>query len=252
MLIPSFVSSVSSVVNPQALFERNSEKTPWRGERLRYRCAMRFSGPLCTLAFAAVSFAHAGSPPAPVVTRETLKAAAIESATDNIGSGWCGRGMLSVLKKTGLGAGLEGGNGQDWEKNLLRAGWKPVRCLSPWKAPLGSVLVYLGDRRVGKNPRGTPGGYYGHVEMVALGKAGERLYVSDCARQAPGGTVRDNFTGRAWVPPGREIWKAPPIETEVATLMEERMRMAMAKFDRDSRKDLASMKPVAAGIITIP
>jgi hypothetical protein len=212
---------------------------------------MRFSDPLCFLALAALTSIQAGTPTAPIVTRDTLKAAAVESVTDNIGSGWCGRGMLSVLKKTGLGTGLEGGNGQDWEKNLLGAGWKPVRCLSPWKAPLGSVLVYLGDRRVGKDPRGTPGGYYGHVEMVALGNAGERLYVSDCARPAPGGTVRDNFTCRAWLPPGREIWKAPPIETEVAALMEERMRMALAKFDRDNRKDLASAKPVAA-VITIP
>ncbi|MGA9576736.1 MAG: hypothetical protein WBV90_03880, partial [Terrimicrobiaceae bacterium] len=62
-------------------------------------------------------------------------AAAVESATDGIGSGWCGRGMLSILKKSGLGNGLAGGNGQDWELILNKAGWKAVRCISPQRAP---------------------------------------------------------------------------------------------------------------------
>src|SRR4029077_2680094 len=92
----------------------------------------------------------------PLMSRMTLGAAAVESANDKIGSGWCGRGMLSILKNAGLGQGLAGGNGQDWEQILSKAGWKPLRCNSPQRAPLGSVLVYLGDVRVGKIPRGTP------------------------------------------------------------------------------------------------
>ncbi len=169
----------------------------------------------------------------PNLSKPTLMAIAAESARDNIRSGWCGRGMLSLLNKAGLGEGLKGNNGQDWEKNLLDAGWKPVACKNPMQAPLGSVLVYLGDARVGKRPRGTPGGYYGHVEMVALGFTGQRLYVADSPRVLPGGTVRDNFTGRAWLPPGNhQIWKAPPVEEQVATVLQERNRMAMAHFTR--------------------
>ena len=105
-------------------------------------------------------------------------------------------------------------------------------CATPLKAPLGSVLVYLGDARLGKVPRGTPGGYYGHVEMVALHEDGRRLYVSDCPRALPGGSVRDNFTRRAWLPPGPAIWKAPPVEDQIAVIMQERKRMALEIFVR--------------------
>ena len=179
-----------------------------------------------------LSVVHATTPVAPMLSKQTLVAAAQESATDNISSGWCGRGMLSVLQSVGLGKGLHGSNGQDWETNLMQAGWKPVRVATPQQAPLGSVLVYLSDTREGKRPRGTPGGYYGHVEMVALNSAGQRLYVSDSPRALPGGSVRDNFTGRAWLPPGsRSIWKAPPMEDQIAEILEARKRMALDKFD---------------------
>lgn len=176
------------------------------------------------------------------MTRTTLMAAAIDSATDNIGSGWCGRGMLSILKNAGFGKGLAGGNGQDWEANLSKAGWKAVRCSSPYKAPLGSVLVYLGDSRLGKRPRGTPGGYYGHVEMVAIGRGGQRLYVSDNPRVAPGGTVPDNFTGRAWIPPGRALWNTPPAGEDIQTILEERKALAMKYFQRNGQQ-LATLSP---------
>ncbi len=160
-------------------------------------------------------------------------AATQEAATDNISSGWCGRGMLALLKSAGMADGLKGSNGQDWEQNLLAAGWKPVKCVSPWVAPLGSVLVYLGDSKLGKMPRGTPGGYYGHVEMVALGTSGQRMYVSDCPRVKPGGSVPDNFTMRAWLPPGQPTTK-PTMATsaDVAEVIHERYQMAMAYFDR--------------------
>lgn len=180
----------------------------------------------------------------PVVTKDLLVNAAIESSTDNISSGWCGRGMLSILRKFGLGAGLQGSNGQDWEQNLLKAGWKPVRVQSPERAPLGSVLVYLGDKRSGKSPRGTPGGYFGHVEMVALGPSGGRLYVADSARAKPGGTVRDNFTGRAWMPPGNTpVWKTQTPEQQVAMVLGERKRMAFAYFERNGRPEFTSLSP---------
>ena len=150
------------------------------------------------------------------MTRTTLMAAAIDSATDSIGSGWCGRGMLSILKNAGFGKGLAGGNGQDWEMILSKAGWKAVRCSSPLRAPLGSVLVYLGDSRVGKRPRNP--------------------------RVAPGGTVPDNFTGRAWIPPGRALWKTPPPGEDIQTILEERKALAMKYFRRNGQ-ELATLSP---------
>lgn len=213
---------------------------------------MRFCGPLCLLLCVVGLSSVRAEPAAPTLTRQALVAAAVDSATDHIGSGWCGRGMLSVLRNAGLGNGLEGGNGQDWEKILLQAGWRPVRCATPFKAPLGSVLVYSGDRRVGKRPRGTPGGYYGHVEMVALGTAGQRLYVSDCARPLPGGTVRDNFTGRAWVPPGKKLWTTPSVSEQVATILEERKRMALVQFERNGRTQLSALKTAASITVAVP
>jgi hypothetical protein len=176
------------------------------------------------------------------MTRTTLMAAAVESATDNISSGWCGRGMLSILRNAGFGKDLAGGNGQDWEAILSKAGWKAVRCNSPHKAPLGSVLVYLGDTRVGKQPRGTPGGYYGHVEMVAIGRSGQRLYVSDNPRIAPGGTVLDNFTGRAWIPPGRVIWRTPVAGEDIETILQERKALALKHFSNKGQQ-LATLTP---------
>jgi hypothetical protein len=196
----------------------------------------------CALALALFVSAARAAERTPLMTRTTLMAAAIDSATDNIGSGWCGRGMLSILKNAGFGKGLAGGNGQDWEMILSKAGWKAVRCSSPLRAPLGSVLVYLGDSRVGKRPRGTPGGYYGHVEMVAIGRGGQRLYVSDNPRVAPGGTVPDNFTGRAWIPPGRALWKTPPPGEDIQTILEERKALAMKYFRRNGQQ-LATLSP---------
>jgi hypothetical protein len=200
------------------------------------RCAF------ATAIFASLACAADTPPP---LTRTTLMAASIESATDGIGSGWCGRGMLSILRKSGLGKGLAGGNGQDWELILNKAGWKAVRCTSPHRAPLGSVLVYLGDARVGKRPRGTPGGSFGHVEMVALGTGGQRLYVSDSPRVAPGGTVPDNFTGRAWVPPGRTLWRTPAVSEDIDTILRERKRLALEHFRRNAQQ-IVTLSPAIA------
>ncbi|CAN5540867.1 hypothetical protein BH09VER1_BH09VER1_24070 [soil metagenome] len=175
-----------------------------------------------------------------VWTRTALMAAAQESASDNISSGWCGRGMLALLKSAGMANGLKGGNGQDWEQNLVAAGWKPIKCLNPYNAPLGAVLVYLGDSKLGKIPRGTPGGYFGHVEMVALGPGGQRLYVSDCPRVKPGGSVPDNFTMRAWMPPGMPTHTTPATQSDVDEIIQERYKMAVAYFDRSKDQTAAT------------
>lgn len=191
----------------------------------------------CLIILASASQGIAGS----LLSRPALMEIAAESASDNIGSGWCGRGIFSLLKKAGLGNRLQPGNGQEWEKILAQAGWKCVPCVTPYKAPLGSVLVYMSDTRMGKRNRGTPGGYYGHVEMVALGFNGQRLYVADSPRIKPGGSVPDNFTGRAWLPPGQLLAPAPPIEQQVALVLQERTRMAMEHF-RGKPAELTSLK----------
>jgi hypothetical protein len=91
-------------------------------------------------------------------------------------------------------------------------------------------------------PRGTPGGYYGHVEMVALGPSGSRLYVADSPRVRPGGTVRDNFTGRAWMPPGgTPLWRTPSAEEQVALVLPERKRMAFEHFEKNSRPQFTAL-----------
>lgn len=197
-------------------------------------CAAWASDPAVTIPNAALAPRPSVSPSVPraVVSPNKLVRAAAQSATDDIGSGWCGRGVFSILNSMGLGNGLKGGNGQDWEKILREAGWKPLRCLAPQQAPYGSVLVYLGDARSGKIARGTRGGYFGHVEIVALDRGGRRLYVSDSPRANPGGTVRDNFTGRAWLPPGSSLTlpKPPPVEMQVAEIFKQRQQMAQDYF----------------------
>ena len=87
----------------------------------------------------------------PLLKGNLLQTLTVASATDDIPSGWCGRGMLSLMNKAGLARGLKPGNGQDWEQILVNAGWKPVKVACPARAPLGSVLVYSGDQRLGKS-----------------------------------------------------------------------------------------------------
>lgn len=188
---------------------------------------MRFTRLLLLLSVACPAIAWSAGP---ILSQSTLKELTLESKRDGIPSGWCGRGMLSLLHKSGLGEGLKPGNGQDWEKILAAAGWKPVRVASPYRAPLGSVLVYFGDRKVGKSPRGTPGGRYGHVEMVALAPNGGRVYIADLPRVKPGGTVPDNFTGRAWVPPRTLLATTPPLAEQVEGVLNDRLAMARQHF----------------------
>jgi len=175
-----------------------------------------------------------------------LQRLTVTSATDGIPSGWCGRAMLSLLNKSGLGRGLKPGNGEDWEKILSVAGWKPVKVASPARAPLGSVLVYSGDQRLGKIPRGTPGGYFGHVEIVSLAPNGGRIYVADCPRPIPGGSVPNNFTGRAWVPPGTMLAAPVPVDSQVDTILQQRLLMAQAYFSQQRTEHASLQTPLRA------
>ena len=177
----------------------------------------------------------------PLLKGNMLQSLTVTSATDGIPSGWCGRAMLSLLNKAGLSKGLKPGNGQDWEKILSDAGWKPVKVTNPARAPLGSVLVSSGDQRLGKIPRGTPGGYFGHVEMVSLAPNGGRIYVADCPRPIPGGSVPNNFTGRAWVPPGTMLAAPLPVDSQVEAVLQQRLQMAQAYFSQQ-RTEHASLQ----------
>lgn len=168
----------------------------------------------------------------PLLKGNTLQQVTLTSANDGIASGWCGRAIFSLLNQYGVGKGLKPGNGQEWERILAQAGWRSVKVTSPWRAPLGSVLVYLGDRALGKIPRGTPGGYFGHVEMVALAPAGGRMFVADSPRAIPGGSVPDNFTGRAWVPPGTMMSAPEPMAAQIESIMQQRLQMAQDHFSQ--------------------
>ncbi len=198
---------------------------------------LRFS-----LVFSLVALALPASAANPLLKDNLLQRVTVASATDSIPSGWCGRAMLSLLNRSGVGRGLKPGNGQDWEKILADAGWRPVKVSSPWRAPLGSVLVYVGDRRMGKAPRGTPGGYYGHVEMVALSPNGGRMFVADNPRPKPGGSVPDNFTGRAWVPPGSLVPSQAPLDNQIDTLMQQRLAMALKQFAHEDGSQHAALQ----------
>lgn len=123
--------------------------------------------------------------------------------TDSVTGPLCGRGFYNVLKELDLEEGLSGADGHDWEENLWAAGWRPIRCSSPYNAPFGSALVYDSDLRLlGFNKRKTPGGKSGHIEGVGwCVETGKRKFFSSYTSYEPGGTVEDNFMGRAWVPP---------------------------------------------------
>lgn len=175
---------------------------------------------------------------------QTLFEASKSARTDSVGSGWCGRGVWSVLRNIGYGNGIRSGDGQDWEVILSDAGWAPLACPSPSMAPYGSILVYVSDVRLhGRNKVGTKGGVYGHVELVAIEPKYGRVYVSDKPRVKPGGTVPMNFTRRAWIPPGF-VYPAgqpvlvrssfdPKLALKHATqLRDERIELAMAVFNK--------------------
>ncbi|MCK9590304.1 MAG: hypothetical protein M0Q93_13215, partial [Terrimicrobiaceae bacterium] len=85
------------------------------------------------------------------------------------------------------------------------------------------------------------GGYFGHVEMVSLAPSGGRIYVADSPRPIPGGSVPDNFTGRAWVPPGTLLAAQPPVEAQVEVILQQRLQMAQTYFN-GQRTEHASLQ----------
>lgn len=121
--------------------------------------------------------------------------------TDNAFGGYCARGVANILASQGLG-NFRGLNAHDFPGRVASQGWvKLPNNITPYNAPEGALLIFNSDSRLGKKPRNKGGGLWGHVELIAYDKNGNRKYVSDKARNGPGGSVLDNYMG-AWVKPG--------------------------------------------------
>jgi hypothetical protein len=126
------------------------------------------------------------------------------AASDNAGGGYCARGVRNML--TGMGFQSPTGHAEDWDQQLANNGWVKLRGVNPHTAPEGALLFYDSDDGNGRRARNNGGGQFGHVELVAEGNNGQRLFVSDAARRNAGGSVPDNFEG-AYMYVGRG---APP------------------------------------------
>lgn len=62
------------------------------------------------------------------------------------------------------------------------------------------------------------------------------MYVADMPRLKPGGSVPDNFTGRAWVPPGSLSGRPAPVAIQIDSILSERFKMAVEYFDARSQR----------------
>lgn len=113
--------------------------------------------------------------------------------SDNAGGGYCAKGTANVLEA--MGYNIQRGHATNWDDTLPRNGWVKLRGVNAANAPEGSVLVYDSDIERGRNARNNGGGRYGHVEIVAENRSGERVYVSDAVRHNAGGSVPQNFEG---------------------------------------------------------
>ncbi|PZP55201.1 MAG: hypothetical protein DI586_07615 [Micavibrio aeruginosavorus] len=115
------------------------------------------------------------------------------AASDNAGAGNCAKGVANIAE--GLGWDVQRGHATEWDKTLPRNGWVKLQGANAHNAPEGAVLVYNSDIELGKKARNSGGGVYGHVEFVAEGANGQKLFVSDKARNNAGGSVPNNFAG---------------------------------------------------------
>ncbi len=120
--------------------------------------------------------------------------------TDNASVGYCAKGTANILER--LGYPVTRGDAHNWDVSLPQNGWVRVAGLNPKNAPEGAVLVYDSDIDRGESPRNNGGGKYGHAEVVCFDERGNRVYVSDKARNNAGGTVPGNFVG-VYVPRDR-------------------------------------------------
>lgn len=119
---------------------------------------------------------------------------------DNAGVGDCAKGVANILQAQGYG--VSRANAHDWKETLPQSGWVRLSGVNARNAPEGAVLVFDSDVNKGRSPRNNGGGKFGHVEVVCYDAQGNRLYVSDKARENIGGSVPNNFVG-AYIPAER-------------------------------------------------
>jgi hypothetical protein len=118
------------------------------------------------------------------------------SNTDNASLGFCARGVANILQNQNLG-NFRGVDAHDMINLTNSQGWVRLPNVTPQNAPVGALLLFNSDVRLGKSPRNKGGGKFGHAELV-VDNNGQRGYVSDKVRNNFGGSVPDNFQG-AWV-----------------------------------------------------
>ncbi len=93
-------------------------------------------------------------------------------------------------------------DGKNWDTVLENLGWQKVAVSSPSQAPPNSMLVYKSDPDLGKSARNMGGGTYGHIEYKGVNADGNpAYYYGRGMKPNPGGSVPDNFTGFAYIPP---------------------------------------------------
>lgn len=114
-----------------------------------------------------------------------------QSKFDNAGDRQCAKGVANILESVGVS--VTRGDAYTWKDTLPQNGWVKLEGIRPENAPSGAVIVY--DRDPPGQRFGKGGSTYGHVELVAEDKSGNRHYVSDKARSNSGGTVPGNFVG---------------------------------------------------------
>lgn len=119
------------------------------------------------------------------------------AARDNAPVGWCARGVANIAQAQGLG-NFRGLDAHDFPNRMASQGYVLDTSYNQYNAPEGSMIIYNSDVKLGKRPRGTGGGLYGHVEMVTYDASGKRGYTSSHTSSRPGGSVNDNFMG-VWV-----------------------------------------------------
>lgn len=100
-------------------------------------------------------------------------------------------------------------DGKNWDTVLENLGWQKVAVKTPADAPANSMLVYKSDTDLGKSARNGGGGTYGHVEYKGVDSSGKpAYYYGRGMKPNPGGSVPDNFTGFAYIPPPDRQTKA--------------------------------------------
>jgi hypothetical protein len=120
------------------------------------------------------------------------------SRSDDATSNECARGVGNVLEAQGINVTNLRAHATDWDENLRARSdftFVPCRFSDLRNIPDGAIIVYNNNAEAGRgvlnNGRGAQ---YGHVEIKST-VGGQPVFISDTARQNPGGSVRENFVG---------------------------------------------------------